>query len=188
MKNIAIDLKASDKGQRKEVVKFLRLNGYPVIKRKEDPCQHKKYIIWRSFYDRFEYFRGNSNPRTLTLKKNYGGDWPKLFELVYKEKGKVSIPGCIQLPEPPPLEVGRIFYDDTKKQLMRVGENEESVPVQEPEWNYPCYGRHKNGRIVRFIKHGKGFVVEQGDGQYGIGYSEGFWTMRYYTPVKATFT
>jgi hypothetical protein len=108
----SIDLKASAKGERKKVVKYLRAKGFSVIKRKDETAKFFDYLSNGLKYpcsdNDFEYNITMSKGELLTLPR----DWDKLVEII---EGVYPVPeqfkkpftiGSIHFPQMPKFKVG----------------------------------------------------------------------------------
>lgn len=75
----SIDLKASDKGERKKAVKYLRGKGFEVKKRKDEICTYFNFLA--SVWCGIEYYEGHQwscDVSLLTLP----ADWDRFVEIV----------------------------------------------------------------------------------------------------------
>jgi hypothetical protein len=101
MKKFSIDLKASAKGERKKVVKYLRAKGFSVTRKRDAPIESTSgelnYLCSYTVKPRhqnndFNYYKGNSGSRvTLTLPQ----DWSKLIDII--EEDTEYFPGIVNL-------------------------------------------------------------------------------------------
>jgi hypothetical protein len=86
MEKFSIDLKASKKGERKKVVKYLRDKGYTVIKRKGETISFLNYLCYGVSYptsdNDFEYNNSCVMGELITLPQ----DWDKLVKIIEEEK------------------------------------------------------------------------------------------------------
>jgi len=72
-KEFAIDLRKSDKEQRKMAVKLLRSLGYEVVKRKDETVIDMRYLSYRNINNRFEYYDlMRRDMKILTLPEDWG--------------------------------------------------------------------------------------------------------------------